>query len=311
MGDAPKVDAVLVYAPAQNAFYTNFARRLYLACREAGATVGLVSSDLVQKIPPDTVRSSIAILVNPRDLVHGLSDKRPFYETVDCFRNRMMVLAEAVETRWFSQQFDLPISIDSIVDVGFVSQASKMQQYGFDVPYRFLFNGLLKREREKLAARAAAQSSERSIPWAFVGHKTYERVEFARFLIETVDAEGAVFLPEQGHGVRPGSGAISPMGMDLLLKKSRYYVWMAHHEFAYYESFRYREAVLNGAVPLKLEPTFYSEHASVPGVVPNKEELATLMKNGSYAQSYKASAAYYLDHRGLEEGLKEVLFSDI
>lgn len=251
-------------------------------------------------------------MVNPWDLVYPLHNKVPFYETMSKFRSRIMVLAEAIETSWFSQQFNLPVSIDTFVDVGFISQKGKMRDHGFShIPYRFLFNGLLQRERERVATENPTENARRPIPWAFIGHKTLERVEFARWLAEEVDPKGAIFLPDQGQGVRPGSGAISPPGMDLILKKSRYYVWVAHHEFAYYESFRFREAVLNGAVPLKLDREFYAEHSTVPGVVFSREELADIMVEGSYEQAYEESRAYYLDHKGLEDQLREVLLNEL
>jgi len=303
---------VLVYAPAQNAFYVNFARRLYLACREGGIKAELVNSDSVHRLPPGQVQRSTAVLVNPRDLVSDLPDRAPFYETLPKFRSCIIVLAEAVETNWFAQQFRLPVPISALVDVGFVTQQTKLSDQGYShIAYRFLFNGLLRRERERVAAINATESAKRPIPWAFIGHKTLERVSLARWLVEEVDAKGAIFLPNQGRGMRPGSGAISPLGMDLLLKKSKYYVWMAHHDFAYYESFRFREAVLNGAVPVKLDSKFQSEHSSIPGIVSSREELASFLAEGNYEQAYEAARAYYLDHKGLEDELREVLLDEI
>jgi hypothetical protein len=313
----PMVDSqdgriVLVYAPTQNAFYVNFARRLYLACREGGIRADLVSPDSVHRLPPGQVQRSTAILVNPQDLVYSLAEREPFYETLPKFRSCIMVLAEAVETNWFAHQFRLPVPISAFVDVGFVPQETKLSDQGYShIPYKFLFNGLLRSERERVAAINATEGARRPIPWAFIGHKTLERVSLARWLVEEVDAKGAIFLPNQGRGMRPGSGAISPLGMDLLLKNSRYYVWMAHHDFAYYESFRFREAVLNGAVPVKLDSRFHSEHSSIPGVLSSREELASFLTEGSYEQAYEAARAYYLDHKGLEDELREVLLNGI
>jgi hypothetical protein len=302
---------ILVFAPAQNAFYVNFAMRLYLACREGGIRAELVSSDSVHELPRVKAKRSTAVLVNPQDLVHDLPDSAPFYATMREFRDCIMVLAEAIETNWFSHQLRLPLPISAFVDVGFVPQKSKIKDHEFSrIPYRFLFNGLLNRERERLAAQNVIENAKRPIPWAFIGHKTHERVELARWLVEEVDARGAIFLPNQGRGMRPGSGAISPRGMDLLLAQSSYYVWMAHHEFAYYESFRFREAVLNGAVPVKLDSRFHSEHSSIPGIVSSKEELANFVAEGSYEPAYEAARTYYLDHRGLEDELREVLLNE-
>jgi hypothetical protein len=303
---------VLVYAPTQNAFYVKFARRMYLACREGGIRAELVSSDSVYRLPPGQVQRSTAVLVNPQDLVYSLPDRAPFYEALPRFRSCIMVLAEAVETNWFAHQFRLPVPISAFVDVGFVPQKVKLNDQGYSqIVYKFLFNGLLRSERERIAAINATESARRPIPWAFIGHKTLERVSLARWLVEEVDAKGAIFLPNQGRGMRPGSGAISPLGMDLLLRKSRYYVWMAHHEFAYYESFRFREAVLNGAVPVKLDSKFQSEHSSIPGIVSSREELASFLAEGNYVQAYEAARAYYLDHKGLEDELREVLLDEI
>jgi hypothetical protein len=302
---------ILVYAPAQNAFYTNLAKRLFLACREAGARVKLVSSDSMHRLSSEEIRGSSAVLVNPLDLIHDLSDRKEFYRTISKFQERIMILAEAIETRWFSQQFSLPVSINTLVDVGFVSQQSKMKDHGFShIPYRFLFNGLTKREWERLVTEKP-EESRRPIPWALIGHKTLERVKLARWLAEEVSANGTIFLPDQGRGMRPGSGSISSLGMDLILKRTKYYVWMPHHEFAYYESFRFRDAVLNGAVPIKLDRDFHSEHSCVPGIVSTREELAQFMSEGSYEQTYEASRAYYLDQNALEDEVRGVLLSEL
>ncbi len=309
---AENARVALIYAPTQNAFYTSFAKRIFLACREAGIAADLVDSSVMHELPLEKVRDANAFLINPRDLIQDVPDRGAFYKVLSRFRSRVMVLAEAVETKWFSFQFTLPMKLDALIDVGFVSQEGKMKELGYSgMPYRFLFNGLSQRERAKVTAVNPAASASRPIPWAFVGHKTIERVEFARWLAEEVDPRGVVFLPDQGRGVRPGSGAVSPMGMDLLLQQTRNYVWVAHHEFAYYESFRFREAVLNGAVPLKLDRTFYSAHSSVPGVVWSHEDLARLVEEQSYEQAYEKCRAYYLDHKGLEDGLREVLLHEI
>lgn len=303
---------MVVYAPTQNAFYRSFAQRLFLACREVGPSVKLVSSDSISGLSADEIKNSSALLVNPRDLLFRLADRELFLKALSGFRRRIMVLAEAVETKWFSHQLTLPISFDGFVDVGFVPQARKLERLGLSrLPYRFMFNGLLPRELDRLRSQSAADSSMRSIPWALIGHKTVERVEFARWLAETISPRGVLFLPDQGHGVRPGSGAISPQGVDLLLKKVRYYVWTTHHDHAYYESFRYREAVINGAVPIKLDERFFSDHSSVPGVVANRDELARALAVENYERAYEMSRSFYLEHRSLPEEVTEVVLDEL
>lgn len=310
LSEKPKI--ILVHATIQNAFYSDLARRLLLACRQIGIATDLISSDAIHKVPSWVAREASLVLVNPYDLVHNLPNREPFYEAISGFRSRIMVLAEAVETSWFSNQLELPVAIDTFVDVGFLPQEDKIKELGLPrLPYRFLFHGLSKRERERVATENPKENAKRPIPWAFVGHKTIERVEFVRWLVEEVEARGVVFLPDKGHGVRPGSGAISPTGMDLLLKKSRTYVWVAHHEFAYYESFRFREAVLNGAVPLKLDRRFSHMHSSVPGVVSNQVELALFFSKERYEQAYEESRAYLLHREGFEEGVRRILLDEL
>lgn len=301
---------MLVYAPGQNALYANLARRLLLACLEAGARAGLVNSKQLHELPAEEIKDSHLVLVSPLDLVRPLTDRAAFFEALSRARKRIVVLAEALETGEFSGQLRLPISVDVLLDVGFVPQKHKLAELGLShVPYRFLFDGLLRREVGRLASEDPARNAERPIPWAFVGHMTGERVELARWLIEEIDAGGTLFLPKPSRLLR--SGAISPRGMDLLLKKTQFYVWSSHHKFAHYESFRFREAILNGAVPLKLDHRFAPRFSSVPGVVSSRRELAALINKKGFKRAYEACRAYYLEHEPLARGLGEVLTNEL
>ena len=162
-----------------------------------------------------------------------------------------VILLDCVQTEWFARNhhFARTAGIHTLYDLGFHSQAHLLTDHS--IPYRFVFNALTEQERQKVAAHQADQR-ERTIPWAFIGHISPNRLPFAHRLIQQLGAEGVFYLPI----IRPISSDgphFNEAQLQRLLENTRYYIWVSHHSYFYVESERFRSAVLAGCVPIKVQ----------------------------------------------------------
>lgn len=242
------------------------------------------------------------LIVNPWECTLQIGDSDEFFSTLSVARKRVTVLAEAVEITWFAKQFELPLQHDMLIDVGFVSQGNKL--HDLQVPYRFLANSATRQEERVLEQ---ASSCEKTIPWAFIGHNRQTRIELAAQLVDELDPGGFVFLPDRGRGVKEGQGTIGPLGLSALLAKTEYYIWNSLHEFEYYESFRFREAVLAGAVPCKIDDSEVWRDSDVPGIFPSVGDLLDDIHSEGYAYMWRSAREYYLSQGTLADNLEEIL----
>ena len=244
------------------------------------------------------------LIVNPWECVHELPRVQTFYKQLAKAGKRLMVLAEAIEVKWFDRQLNLPIEYDAFIDVGFVSQEEKLEDS--NLPYIFLFHGLTAREEERVSQISA---SNRPIPWAFIGHRRDDRIRMAAEMAEKIDPAGLVFLPNTGSGVRKGKGMIGPSGMESSLSRTQCYVWRSHHEFRYYESFRFREAILAGAVPCKIDAEIDWSGYEIPGIFHSLEEFADTLNNEGFEKIQASARDFYLSGGRLARHLEGVLQS--
>jgi hypothetical protein len=293
---------LIVYSTTSNVFYEVLARRLATACEENSREARLCTAMELSNMRADELENATLTIVNPFDCSYRIGDSKKFFSRLSAARRRIMVLAEAVETQWFKNQFRLPIRYDALVDVGFVSQRDRLGD--FDVPYRFLFNGPTQQEVEKIRRPT---SSKRPIPWAIVGHKTDGRVRLVVQLMERLDPGGFVFLPNAGIGVRKGGSAIGPSGLSSGLSRTRYYVWNSHHDFMYYESFRFLEAILVGAVPCKIDGRADWRELSIPGIYPSVQALCNTVHSEGFSSMQDSIKAFYLSQGTLANHLEKIL----
>lgn len=295
---------IVVYPSAGSVFYKDLGRRLARACEEISLPVTSCSSAELRDMDNTSLQDATLLIVNPWECAHELVDKPKFYERLAGARKRVMVLAEAVEFRWFDAQFDLPITYDALIDVGFASQENKLDHSS--LPYIFLFHGPTLEEEKALFRMSALK---RPIPWAFVGHRRDDRIEVAAELIDKVDPGGLVFMPDPGQGVRQGKGMIGPSGMASSLARTQYYVWRSLHTFRYYESFRFREAILAGAAPCKIDPEVPWDDHDIPGIFSSVEDFAQADENKGFESIQGAARDFYLSGGRLANHLKGVLAS--
>ncbi len=166
-----------------------------------------------------------------------------------------VVLLECVQTEWFARNHHLArtAGIHTFYDLGFHSQAHLLRDHS--ITYRFIPNTLTERERQKALAYQADQR-ERTIPWAFIGHMTPQRLHFAQKLIQRLGTrlgtQGVFYLPNLRPILSDGPH-FNQAQLRRLLQNTRYYIWTAHHSYFYVESERFRDAVLAGCVPIKVQ----------------------------------------------------------
>lgn len=295
---------LIVYPQAGNAFYEVLARRLATTCEENSRSAMLCSASAVCEMSGYALSHRTVAVVAPAQCYVSLPSRDSFSQRLSKARKRLMVLAESVETEWFENQFRVPLRFDALIDVGFVPQDYKLSD--FDLPYLFLFNGPTREERQMIEQ---VSSSARMIPWTLVGHDRGNRVEFAHELLHRFDPKGFVFLPPSGVGIRKENGMIDPDGLHALLCKTRYYVWRSLHDFDYYESFRFREAILAGAAPCKIDSRTGWVNSGIPGIFPSVEAFVEYANDEGFEALVNSAKDFYFSRGLLADHLEEVLES--
>jgi hypothetical protein len=295
---------VIVYPDGGSVFHEKLARRLGAAAEEGSQEALVRSSAEVCEMDGEQLALTTLGIVSPWECAQFIGSKEKLFSRLSVAKKRVMILAEAVEAKWFGLQFRLPVRYDALIDVGFASQRDRLPS-GFDLPYHFLFNGPTREEAQ--AIELALVPSERRIPWAFVGHTKVDRVKLAAELVNELDPGGFVFLPTPGSGVREGKGMISPSGLAHVLSNTRYYVWRSHHEFAYYESFRFIEALLAGAAPCKVDIEGTWKQPEIPNVFPSVRALRRCIESEGFAAMLGSARQFYLSRGRLADHLEEAL----
>ena len=297
---------VIIYPQSGASFYEMLGRRLEAACEEISVGATAVSAEEILGMAEDRLSGAAVAVVQPHQCYFGLNDKQKFSRTVSRAAKKIAVTAESVETVYFENQVKVPVQFDALLDVGFVSQKEKLGRQGdFEVPYRLLMHGPTGAERQRIEQVSA---SGKEIPWATVGHDRPGRSKLARDLMQSFDPGGVVFLPPEGILVSQERGMIGPSGLDALLQKTRFYVWQSLHDFAYYESFRFREAVLAGAVPCKIDATAGSWGADgIPGVFRSVESFVDTVRELGFEAMRESAKEFYLSQGLFSDHLKKVL----
>lgn len=300
-----KDELLIVYPHAGHDLYKELAHRLISSRQEKGQKGELRSAAEVCDMDEGRMNGGSVAVIAPAQCYSRLPDRDLFSLRLSEARDRIAVFAESVETEWFKNQFQVPIDFHALIDIGFVSQREKLNDFG--LPYFFLFNAPTRTEKQRIERMPA---SGREIPWALVGHNRGERAGLAHELTLKLDPQGFVFLPQPGVVVREDKGMIGPAGLDALLQKTRYYVWKSLHDFAYYESFRFREAMMSGAMPCKIEEQAGRWKASgIPGIFPSVEALAVAIQDEGFETMCGAAKEFYLSHGVLADHLEEALAS--
>jgi len=259
----------------------------------------LISAADLEACDTSWLRGTTALVVNPVECaLSGLDVLAPL--AASSFR--AAVLAECVETKWFRNQFGGDIEYQTVIDVGFVDQGSA---HPFPkLPYRFLFNAPLADESAVIAAMQPKYP--RSLTWALVAARTDDRIRFAAELHSILGPEGFLFMPDV-RPVRPGAGMLSPSALKRTLEKTTFYVWRSHHDFPYYESFRFLDAVLSGSIPCKIDSQTSGDPAGLPHTYRSVEALVEDVGSRSTEDMFDEQREFALAHGTLDGRLRELI----
>jgi hypothetical protein len=283
---------------------STIARRLFAACRERSREVAIHSSRELLKVPTDQLNRVTATVVDPMACAATSGDEPLFFSKLSSALKRIMVLAEAVEGVRYGQQFRLPVTFDAVFDIGFVSQGKR---HSFsEVPYHFVFNGPTQEEKQIVAELSPSQ--ERRIPWAAVGSRSSSYLDLVADLVDrTFYPGGFCILQHTNQQGRKGTGLLSPSGLSAVLSKTDYYVWSSDTSFAYYESFRFIQAVLAGAVPCKVDDGDSWDKSGIPGIFSSVGSFCTRVQEEDQWSMYCSSRDFFESGGLLAEHLERAL----
>jgi len=248
-------------------------------------------------------RATLAV-VNPVECAATSGSEQIFFAKLTSARKRIIVLAEAAESTQYGQQFRLPADFDAIFDIGFVSQEDR---HPFpDVPYHFVFNGSTKEEERVIAELSPVR--KRSIPWAVVGPRTQNHLNLVAELVDDkLYPGGFCFLQHLSHQGTKGTGLLSSSGLSAVLSKTNYYVWSSDDSFAYYESFRFIQALLVGAVPCKIDSDHPWEKSDIPNVFASVRSFCARVQEEDHWSLFCSSRDFYRSRGLMAEHLEKAL----
>lgn len=234
-------------------YYDNIGKRLAQALRELGYSVDVATLGQYRDKDYDwCFIGPIMEVCVPLGSIEGAI--RLVERVMSRVNHSAMWLLECVRTQWFVNSWDLfrEANVHWFFDLGFHSQYDDIPANlkGVREAYHFAWNGLTNRERA-IAARWLEHPGARPIPWAFVGHSTPARVQFVKMLMDRLDPHGFVYLPILTP-ISEDSPHMNEQQLQNALERTRYVLWRTHHDHFYMESVRFRDALLAGAVPIKV-----------------------------------------------------------
>jgi hypothetical protein len=300
--------SALVLIPESVNFFNNIAgQRLAEALRRLGWDVKLLS---LKNYAGE--RADVAFLVSLVELFVSCESPREARANLHKLRRNcdrvLMWLLEPTGTRWFNSSYDLfrECGLKILADNALHDQGGELapEQRCF---YHHLFYGLT--ESEKRQVRSAAFDDEaRTIPWVFVGYKTPERCEMARFLVEEVDRGGFLYLTdvvpitETGPHIKDGT-------FQQVLRRCRYQLWRAHHSSFYMEGERFRRSALAGCVPIKIvvEDAPGERELPFPYLVAEKDDLPERLDPKEFGRLRARFLDEYCARPSLEDELRRFL----
>jgi hypothetical protein len=299
--------AIVIISGAVNYFYDVIGYRFAQALRNLGVDAHVYP---LRDCPEQ--EAEWLFIVNVYETAVGYGNGDAALNLMRRFRQRSQhtynVLLECSKTQWFAENTQLTsyIHADALLDLGFHDQSGDLSA---DVRrrYRPMFNGLTAQEAQQ-ACHFAALRSERPVPWAFIGHNTAERVRVLDALLTGFDKHGLVYLPTLQPITATGPH-ITADQLQRILERTQWYLWNTHHPYFYMESERFRNAIMAGAVPIKIADGRNQAPATVPFsyLMLDEQHMIAQLQALTFEPIRQRFVADYLSAPSLEAELAAVL----
>ncbi len=258
--------ALVLISGSVNYYYDNIGKRIADALRNIGCRVDVCT---LRQAPID--QNYDWVFVNPVvEVGFPYGNLEEAFKRIETIVGRAKfsanVLLECVQTHWFVKSWEpfKQTKIQTLFDIGLHNQYNDIPNTppGMRDGYRFAYNGLTAQERA-IAQYWLDHALERPISWAFVGHSEPIRIQFVRRVMDQLDRNGFVYMPQLTHITEDGPH-MNTKHMQDTLERTKYFLWRTHHDFFYMESERFRSALLAGAVPIKVLHTRLIGNREVP-----------------------------------------------
>lgn len=304
-----KPTALVLIPGVVNYFYNLNGRRMAEALSDLGFQVEVST---LTSCPPGGY--DCCVLAAPTEVLFSVGNDRAGLDKLRALRRGWKVLIssalEAVGTPWFDKIRHCceAIGVDAMLDLGFHDQGDRLAPEA-RAKYHFIMAGLTTSELRALD-RADLRDAGRTIPWAFVGHSSQDRVALVAHLVGAVDPRGFVYIPQHtGPCTEKGSPHLNQRQFERVLRHTRYQIWCSHHGNFYMESERFRMSLLAGGVPIKVVAKARPGGEAVPFdyLMIEREAVGRALKSLDFEQTRRRFREDFRRLKVLKAGLADYL----
>jgi hypothetical protein len=267
--------------------------------------VAMYSSPEVCALSEEALSGTTLLVVSPGQCIEASGDVPAFLSKVTSAKKRVLASVGPAGSVWYTRRLRKGITFDAVLDLGFASQSDKHSAVS-DVPYFFVFNGPT-RDEEPLA-KVPTREQDRPIPWVLAGPKNDRNRHLLAELFEHgVDTRGVCLLQGAMSSKATAKTLLGSDGLLRVLSKARFCLWGADLDMAYYESFRFIDALPVGAVPCKIDPELAAEEPGIPGVYHTVPDFQAEVRDQGYSAMYRRATEFYTAGGRLADGLSRAL----
>jgi hypothetical protein len=280
---SPSRRALILIPGTVNYFYNQSGRRVGEALEELGFAVEVTT---LGDLPP--AEREVCILSNISEILHAHGNEEEGLERIRAIGARCRAMfslgIDCVSTRWYQRirDFSARAGAGTVLDLGLFDQSPFLAPE-HRASYRLVFSGLTPSELRALDAMGEDDAA-RTIPWAFVGSMTAQRVALVDHLVQRVDPRGFVYMPSPVPYPEKGSPHLNQEQFERVLARTRYQIWCSGHSYFYMEPERFRTSLLTGGVPVKILESGLQTPEDVP--------LGYLMMDGADVGGRLTEAAF-------------------
>jgi hypothetical protein len=302
--------ALVLIPGTLNYFYNLAGRRVAQSLRDLGFEVCLETLGAQSGTSYEW-----CLLSNISEVLHSLGDReRALGKLRELARTCKVMTAlsiDSVATVWYrrTQEDCRAAGIKTILDLSLHEQGELLPVAGRST-YRFLPAGLTATELRGLDGDNWDDAA-RTIPWAFVGHFTPERIALVDYLIREVDPRGFLYMPTCAPYTEKGSPHLNQRQFETVLRRAQYQIWSSHHSAFYMEGERFRMSLLAGGVPVKvLAAPLDSRHgAPFSYLMVQQKELGARLRHFDFQDVRNRFREEFTRIKPLATGLAEFLSS--